>query len=38
VELGESASEALAREVLEETGLCVVRATPFGIYSDPPTA
>jgi 8-oxo-dGTP pyrophosphatase MutT (NUDIX family) len=35
MELGESVSTALAREVAEETGLHIIRATPFGIYSDP---
>lgn len=35
MELGESVYAALAREVAEETGLRVIRATPFGIYSDP---
>lgn len=35
VELGESAQDAVRREVFEETGLTVVRARPFGIYTDP---
>ncbi len=35
MELDESIFEALVREVREETGLRVVRATPFGVYSDP---
>ncbi|HEY8597130.1 MAG TPA: NUDIX domain-containing protein [Thermomicrobiales bacterium] len=35
MELDESVTTALAREVVEETGLRVIRATPFGIYSDP---
>ena len=35
VDLGESALDALKREVHEETGLQVLRATPFGIYTDP---
>ena len=35
VELDESIFEALQREVREETAIAVVRATPFGIYSDP---
>lgn len=35
VDLGESALEALIREVHEETGLSVTRAEPFGLYSDP---
>jgi len=35
VDLGESALAALQREVHEETGLSVLRAEPFGLYSDP---
>lgn len=35
VELGESIWQALCREVDEETGLRVIHAVPFGIYSDP---
>ena len=35
VDLGESALDALKREVKEETGLEVQRASPFGIYTDP---
>ncbi|HKA28692.1 MAG TPA: NUDIX domain-containing protein [Candidatus Binatia bacterium] len=35
IELGESASAALAREMTEETGLRAIRAEPFGLYSDP---
>ena len=35
VELDESILMALRREVLEETGLRVIRAVPFGMYSDP---
>jgi len=35
IDLGESALEALVREVREETGLSVIRAEPFGLYSDP---
>jgi 8-oxo-dGTP pyrophosphatase MutT (NUDIX family) len=35
MELGESVTDALRREVYEETGLTVVRARPFGIYSSP---
>ncbi|MCD4706577.1 MAG: NUDIX domain-containing protein [Candidatus Sabulitectum sp.] len=33
VELGDSALDALKREVREETGLNVLSATPFAIYS-----
>jgi ADP-ribose pyrophosphatase YjhB (NUDIX family) len=35
IELGESASAALTREMTEETGLRAIRAEPFGLYSDP---
>lgn len=35
LELGESIQDALRREVFEETGLTVVRARPFGVYSNP---
>ena len=35
VDVGESVLEALEREVREETGLSVLRADPFGVYSDP---
>jgi len=35
LELGESVQDALRREVFEETGLTVVRARPFGVYSNP---
>jgi len=35
VELGESALDALRREVHEETGLIVLRARPFAIYTNP---
>lgn len=35
VDLGESAYEALVREVKEETGLDVIEAQAFGIYTDP---
>ncbi len=35
VDVGESALEALIREVKEETGLDVTRAEAFGMYTDP---
>ena len=35
MELGESVREAVRREVFEETGLTVLRARPFGIYTHP---
>jgi 8-oxo-dGTP diphosphatase len=35
IDLGESAVDALRREVKEETGLVVLEAVPFGIYTDP---
>lgn len=35
VELGESVLEALKREVLEETGLCVETAELMGLYTGP---
>jgi 8-oxo-dGTP pyrophosphatase MutT (NUDIX family) len=35
VELNESVMMALQREVWEETALQVIRATPFGMYSNP---
>lgn len=35
VELGESALEALKREVAEETSLAVLEAEPMGLYSGP---
>jgi ADP-ribose pyrophosphatase YjhB (NUDIX family) len=35
VDVGESVVDALKREVKEETGLAVIRAEPFGVYTDP---
>jgi 8-oxo-dGTP pyrophosphatase MutT (NUDIX family) len=35
VDVGDSALDTLRREVAEETGLTVVRAEPFGIYTHP---
>jgi ADP-ribose pyrophosphatase YjhB (NUDIX family) len=35
VDVGESVLDALKREVKEETGLSVVEAVPFGLYTDP---
>lgn len=35
LELGQSLSETVAREVEEETGLMIGAATPFAIYSEP---
>jgi len=35
VELGETVEQAAAREALEETGLTVVNARQFHVYSDP---
>jgi 8-oxo-dGTP pyrophosphatase MutT (NUDIX family) len=38
MELDESVQDAVRREVFEETGLTIVRARPFGIYSHPRNA
>lgn len=35
VDVGESVLDALKREVKEETGLSVIEAEPFGLYTDP---
>ena len=35
IDVGESVLDALKREVKEETGLSIIHAEPFGIYSDP---
>ncbi len=35
LEEDESVEDALARELFEETGLEVLRATPLGVFSDP---
>jgi ADP-ribose pyrophosphatase YjhB (NUDIX family) len=35
VDVGESVLDALKREVQEETGLRVIHAEPFGLYTDP---
>lgn len=35
IDVGESAYDALIREVREETGVLIIRAEPFGLYSDP---
>jgi len=35
VDLGESALDAVIRETYEETGIEIVRATLFGIYTEP---
>ncbi|MFN8539352.1 MAG: NUDIX domain-containing protein [Thermomicrobiales bacterium] len=35
IEIGQSATETLEREVREETGLEVIRATPFALYTNP---
>jgi len=35
VDVGESVLDALRREVKEETGLSIIEAEAFGIYSDP---
>jgi 8-oxo-dGTP pyrophosphatase MutT (NUDIX family) len=38
MELGESVQDALRREVFEETNLTVLKARPFGIYTNPANA
>ena len=35
VDVGESVLDALKREVKEETGLSIIHAEPFGLYTDP---
>ena len=35
IDVGESVFDALKREIKEETGLSVLAAEPFGVYSDP---
>lgn len=35
VDVGESVLDALKREVKEETGLSIIEAEPFGVYTDP---
>jgi len=35
VDVGESVLDALKREVKEETGLSMLEAEPFGVYTDP---
>jgi ADP-ribose pyrophosphatase YjhB (NUDIX family) len=35
VDVGESVLDALKREIKEETGLSIIRAEPFGLYTNP---
>jgi ADP-ribose pyrophosphatase YjhB (NUDIX family) len=35
IDVGESAYDAVKREIQEETGLIILHANPFGLYTDP---